>query len=429
MDGRDRYVDLVRAVSILAVVFGHWLIADLDWQDRLVRGRSALGAWPALWPLTWVLQVMGLFFFVGGFANRRSWESGERRGEGYAAFLDRRLWRLLVPAGVFLAVVTVGGLGLQLVEGGVAVGSMLTRPLWFVSVYLVVVALTPLTLRWHRRAGWEALAVLLVLVVAADAARIGLGLEWVALVNVLLVWGAAHQLGYLWSEGALTRRVAGWLLGGGLLAVTLLTALGPYPARMVGVRGDDLVNAHPPTLALAALVSAQIGLAVLLHDVGARVVARDRWWHPVVAVNLVIMTIFVWHEPAMAIAARVGFPLGLPHPPVSTGRWFAARALLMAAAAATLAGLVALFGRFEAQRHPPAPSQPGPRSTVATVTAVVLVAVGFLAAAGTNVLEPIEPVELTGWLAVPPIAALALVGAGGALLWTTSRTRGRTSAG
>jgi hypothetical protein len=28
---------------------------------------------PLLWLATWVLQIMPLFFFVGGFANYRSW--------------------------------------------------------------------------------------------------------------------------------------------------------------------------------------------------------------------------------------------------------------------------------------------------------------------------------------------------------------------
>lgn len=37
--------------------------------------------------LTWLFQVMPVFFFVGGFANLTSWEAHQRRGQGYATWL------------------------------------------------------------------------------------------------------------------------------------------------------------------------------------------------------------------------------------------------------------------------------------------------------------------------------------------------------
>ena len=42
-DTRDRYVDFLRAVSILAVVFGHWMIMIIWWQGGLIRNTSAIG--------------------------------------------------------------------------------------------------------------------------------------------------------------------------------------------------------------------------------------------------------------------------------------------------------------------------------------------------------------------------------------------------
>ena len=41
-DTRDRYVDFLRAVSILAVVFGHWMIMIIWWQEP-IRNTSAIG--------------------------------------------------------------------------------------------------------------------------------------------------------------------------------------------------------------------------------------------------------------------------------------------------------------------------------------------------------------------------------------------------
>ena len=49
------------------VVLGHWLAVLVTWEDGTVTGENALNVVPDLWPLTWVFQVMPLFFFVGGF--------------------------------------------------------------------------------------------------------------------------------------------------------------------------------------------------------------------------------------------------------------------------------------------------------------------------------------------------------------------------
>jgi peptidoglycan/LPS O-acetylase OafA/YrhL len=127
---RDRYVDAVRALSIVFVVVGHWLIADLTWCGGLLRKESALGEVPWMWPLTWLMQVIPLFFFVGGFANGRSWAACQRRGQGYAAFLDRRMRRLLAPTAVYLVVVTAAGalLALSDTRAGFESGSMLLQP-------------------------------------------------------------------------------------------------------------------------------------------------------------------------------------------------------------------------------------------------------------------------------------------------------------
>ena len=54
-----------------------------------------LSTTPGLWLATWVLQVMPVFFFVGGFSNMVSWQALERRGDGYVEYLSGRMARLL----------------------------------------------------------------------------------------------------------------------------------------------------------------------------------------------------------------------------------------------------------------------------------------------------------------------------------------------
>src|SRR5579864_6012542 len=76
---RDRYMDGLRALSLLVVVAWHWVFTVISWHHGPHAGNP-IGSAPGLWALTWGLQVMPLFFFVGGFAHLRTWESVERSG-------------------------------------------------------------------------------------------------------------------------------------------------------------------------------------------------------------------------------------------------------------------------------------------------------------------------------------------------------------
>ena len=66
---RNRYVDLLRAVSILFVVIGHWLIATLYYVDGELEPGHLLETYPGMHWLTWIFQVMPIFFIVGGYSN------------------------------------------------------------------------------------------------------------------------------------------------------------------------------------------------------------------------------------------------------------------------------------------------------------------------------------------------------------------------
>jgi hypothetical protein len=76
---RDRHVDLLRAIAIVIVVVGHWLAVHVSY-DGTLRGDSVLALVPWTRPLTWLFQVMPVFFLVGGFANVASLASHRERG-------------------------------------------------------------------------------------------------------------------------------------------------------------------------------------------------------------------------------------------------------------------------------------------------------------------------------------------------------------
>jgi fucose 4-O-acetylase-like acetyltransferase len=427
--GRDRFVDLLRGGSIVAVVVGHWLVADLRWAVGGVTETSALAEVPAMWPATWLLVVIPLFFFVGGYANRRSWAGTLRRAEGYATFLDRRVHRVLVPSGAYVAVVACAGLVVDRVGGvGVrALGGVLFQPLWFLGAYLWVVALTPVTLRLHQRFGAWVLAGLGVLVALGDLGRFGLGLPALGYLNVLLVWVLMHQFGYFYSEGVLGARSARWMALGGLAATAALVRFGPYSATMVGVPGGEVGNMHPPTLAIAALGTAQIGLALLVRVPARRWLQRRRVWRAVIAVNLCVVSIYLWHQVALTVAARIVLPLGWPAPDPGTWSWWAAHLVWLLVPGAVLAAIVVLVG--PAERVPaPRPIPPGRRTGSIGAVAVVLVGLGFLALAGSSATEPFAPGQSLGPVTASPALGVALLVVAWLLL-RSQRTPRPTDAG
>ncbi len=359
---RDRYVDYLRAYSVLVVVFGHWLGAVVRWEGDEVSGVSALDVVPGLWISTWLLQVMPLFFFVGGFSNYVTWHGLQRLGEGAGRFLSGRGSRLLRPTGVFLAFWAVlGPVGVRALDLTAEMRQqalkVLIGPLWFLGVYLVLVALSPIMVRLHDRFRLRILIPLALAPAVVDGIRFLGGWGDAGNANLLLVWLTIHQLGFFYADGTfdrVPRRRLIWMVLAGFTFMAELVQLELYPASMVGCCGDKISNMAPPTLPLLALGLWQVGLAMLLRPAFTRWLQRRRPWQMVVAVNASIMTIFLWHLSALVIAVAVLYPLGFPQPVLGSVFWWLTRPVWVAVLVTVLTGLVFLFGRFERSELDPA---------------------------------------------------------------------------
>ncbi|MFE8979052.1 acyltransferase [Streptomyces cyaneofuscatus] len=395
-DTRDRYVDLLRVASLAAVVLGHWLMAAVT-PDGV---GNLLAVVPALQPLTWLLQVMPVFFFVGGFAHALSYRSLLRkRPEGsadsvYAAFLRARLQRLLRPTMVFVLVWGVAALLIQLLGGGGGLTGvtlrLVTQPLWFIGIYLAMVAFTPPLLRLHERYGWGAFAGLAGAAAAVDVLRFAAGVPYVEFLNFAFVWLAVHQLGFLRADGRLgagpalsaLRRPA-LLAGGGLITAVALVAAGPYPLSMVGMPGEKVSNMAPPTLALLCHGLWLVGAVELLRAPAARLLARPRAWRTVVAANGVAMTAFLWHLTAMLGVYGAMLALDVPLPEPATAAWWAQTPLRLTVAAALTAVLVAAFRTFERPAPTTAVQGHGPLAALgATLTLLGVLGLSMVGFAG-----------------------------------------------
>ena len=374
---RDRYVDFLRVFSLAVVMLGHWLMAAVEWRDGRLVAANVLEAAPAAQWLTWVFQVMPVFFVVGGFSNTASWTAAGRDGRGYGAWLAGRLVRLVRPVLAFALVWTavVAALALAGVDPSALRGRSIAQPLWFLAVYVVVVAVAPAMVAAHRRWGWGAVVALGAGVAAVDLARWPFGVPLVGWANLALVWLFAHQLGVAWRSGG----VGGWsprrlfgLAGLGLGGLFVLTGAAGYSSSMVGV-GQARSNTFPPSLALVALGTWQFAAALLLRPAVDRWLHRPRVWAGVVTANGVAMTVFLWHLTALVIVSVVTLPTGLiDSPPAGSAAWWAWRPVWIVALALALVPLVAAFARVELRRSPP----PSP-STVRAVVAAVLLAAGM----------------------------------------------------
>ncbi|MGH2791173.1 MAG: acyltransferase family protein [Actinomycetota bacterium] len=356
---RERYVDFLRALSIIVVVFGHWLAAVVVWQDGSIGGHNALDVVDGMWALTWILQVMPLFFFVGGFANLKIWRAMRAKGADYTEYLHTRVVRLMKPTAIFIAFWMVLTLVLENIDAIPADGlraatQLMGGPLWFLGVYLLVVTVAPVMVVLHERFRVAAVVGLGVAAAAIDVARIAFEVPDIGLLNFAVVWLFVHQLGFFYADGTFNRKDRGFfaaMTAAGFFGLVLLTNIGVYSRSMVGVSDGAVSNNAPPSVCICFLAVAMIGAAMLVRPAASRMLERRRVWALTIGVNTVIMTAYLWHLSAMVLAVLVIYPLGWPQPEAGTPAWWALRPLWLGILTVFLIPLVAAFGRFERPRR------------------------------------------------------------------------------
>jgi hypothetical protein len=328
---RDRSIDAVRAVAIVGVVGGHWLVTGLTVDGAGAwRQASPLTTMPAFAPVSWFLQTLGLFFFAGGFAAAMS-----RRAP--------RLRKLVVPLALLLGVwaaVLVAGTLLGMPDGTRrTIIKLVVSPLWFLLPYLALSFATGPLSRAVDRAGPFVVAAPAVVVVAlSDLALVP---AWAA---VAAAWSVPWVLGVALARRGRRALPAAGLLVGGIAALAALILALDYPASAVGVPGDGRSNLSPPTLFAIALGAAQIGLFLLIRD-AVRGTGRDRP-HPIVdSLNRAALPVYLTHQSVFVAIVGVTALIwpepvpGLLTPP-SDPQWIFARLAWLPFLALTLAALV-----------------------------------------------------------------------------------------
>ncbi len=412
---RNRYVDFLRAFSILAVVIGHWLVAAPYIEDGAVKGGHLLGILPWTQWLTWGFQVMPLFFLVGGFSNGVSWSANRREKGIYANWFTGRLQRLINPVLPLFLVWTLFalfGTTLGVDRDIVKMAAQLALiPVWFLAVYLIVAALVPFTHTVWKKYGLLSFWALVTAAVIVDILTYQMSIPYIHFINFAFVWLAVHQLGYAWNEGYfdIQQRALFWGIGG-LTTLAILVGFGPYPVAMIGVPGEDISNSMPPTIALLALGVMQTGFALALQPMMRKWLEGLKTWTGVVLINGMIISVYLWHLTAFVLVMLVAWLLGGIGLEVAPGSasWWLARPVWFALYMAALLPFIMLFARLEQASPKTIDRMPHWR----LVIGLLLICFGLAATAAISIASPEGVTGVRLWVVALPFVGAALTGFG-----------------
>lgn len=350
---RNRAIDAYRAVAMLAVSVGHWaaIVMSTDDEGDLVTG-NALQFAPSMSWLTWILQVMPLFFVVGGFSSAMSLDAHHAAGGRPQDWVAARLRRMLAPtitlAGAWLAglaVATAAGVG----HYAAAAATAAAIPLWFLANYTIDTALAPYVLPAFRKRPALVGALTLSVFCTVEAARFA-GVAHLPHINWVIGWLLFQMAGFAWRDGLLpTGRTLVFGTVGLWFAALSAVTWGPWPTAMVHFPGLENSPTHPPSLALLLFGAAYAATAVAAAPTVSRWLAtHERAWTAIVAANAVALSVYLWHFTAAVIAGAGFFVAGwLPTAAVGSAAWWVQKLPLMAASAVVLAGIVAVVSGAE----------------------------------------------------------------------------------
>lgn len=343
-------MDFIRAFSLLVVVAWHWSFTLIRWKADGPHASNPIGFTEGLWTATWLLQVMPLFFFVGGFSNLMAWRSRQARGATIGSFVWDRVKQLAVPSLALAGTWALLGVLVSLRYHGAWIANavlLVISPLWFIAAYLVIIALFPIFEWLHERFDVVVLVVLIGLAWLVDVARFKHGWNTFAMVNMILVWGAAHQLGFFYERIVTAHRRVAWSLAiGGLGALSAFVYSDVYPGSMVGVPGDKFSNMAPPTMCIVALVFFQAGIAALIRDrVLDRLETSERWSAFNRVINRFSMPLFLFHTTGLAIAFWLGRSVGFYSKREPDLRWWLFRPVSFIMPLLFTLPVIYLFGR------------------------------------------------------------------------------------
>ena len=364
---RDRAIDVIRIVSLLGVVVGHTVMATSVIADDVFIWSNLLTESVVFQALTWVFQIMPLFFFAGVAASVDGWHPGDSWGN----WMMRRCTRLYRPVFYYLAfwISALAILRYFLPEHVYEpVAGISIQLLWFLGAYVLVLAAVPLLSRITTTAGLvAAVAGTYAFIALVDAIRINLDAPSAIGYLNLVAWLIPGMLGVAYRRRLIPTRVA-LVLGAAMLAMNVaLMWAGPYELSLVGIETQQLKNMTPPSLLLAGHAIMMCALAIAAAPTISRWARRPRVWWLTAIGNSGAMTLYLWHIPLLLGMHLVFDYLGHPRYDASAPGFIALSILQVV----IMTGLVgSVFVLLRPLENNPLPlwdggfvAAPGPRST------------------------------------------------------------------
>ncbi len=293
---RAAYLGFLRMVSL-----GGFVVAESVLALAPLLDLSAA----VLWPITWVLQLVPLFFFAGGHSNLLAWQATTT---GYGGYLARRVCWLIRPVLAFVTAWLVLPLSLDLLnappEAVRTVGRLVVQPLWLLGLYLLVVAMTPAMLWLHRRAPVITPLAQAAVVVAIGVFGSGVFAAHFGGVVLAALFG---QLAFHYADGTLWRLPRTVLAAVGLaalVALAVLTTVGPL-SPLVRAEPTGSASFVPSAPAVLLIGLAQVCLVALPRRAGTRAIGRGALAQAARFVHSAPMTVYLAYLCAMLVIAGV----------------------------------------------------------------------------------------------------------------------------
>ncbi len=352
---RNRAIDFYRVVAMLFVALGHWLalVAVTDPTNGDVVGGNAIEFVPGLGWISWVMQVMPLFFVVGGFSSAMSLDSHNRKGGNAPDWIAARLRRMLPPAvllaGTWLVIIAGGAAAGQLEIAGLALQAGAV-PLWFLANYTIDTALAPFVLPRFRTNPRLVGGGLIGAFIIFELMRIA-GVPALPHINWVLGWLIFQVMGMAWRDGLLPSGATLKAAAASMWAATVALVLsgGPWTVTMVNVAGIENSPTNPPTLSLLTFGAAYSLTAIAFAPrISAALATRPKAWAGVVGANTVAMSVYLWHmTAAVIVGAAMHFTVGLPSHVVGSLDWWLFKIPTVLLSTIVLAPIVVLVSKVE----------------------------------------------------------------------------------
>jgi Acyltransferase family len=341
---------VVRSFALCVVVIWHWVFSTVRWDAHGPHAGNPLHLVPYGYVLTWFLQVMPMFFFIGGWASIGSLRRHLDRNGTSAEWVARRAKRLVVPVIPLVAAV----IGAKLFLSPWAFGTVLfaASPLWFVAVYVPLTILTPAIYRAHQRSTSVSFAASVIAVALVQAARFGLHYSSTAitLLSFITVWGTVYQLGFFVDRVMTDRRVAGGSALLGIVGISAGSLLGFSPS-MVTTAHDKISNMGPPTATIIALAVFQLGCVGLLSTSIQKISARKTVTRVVAWIENHQMKIYAIHLPIWTVLITLTRTSVIANGEHATSSWWVLRPVWTLLPALCLAAILSITPKRNGQLY------------------------------------------------------------------------------